>query len=101
MRANRRAAKGRWLGMSCLVLVIAVALIGAIAAPMPSSAATSPNWTVSKQYPPAASATNDVSCVSLMDCVAVSQTDTNEGQVPAGVILHTTDGGSTWHTQSM
>ena len=98
---SRSAAKGRWLGMFCLAVAIALALINVIEAPMPSSAATSPNWTVSKQYPPVAFEVNDVSCVSLMDCVAVSQTDTNQGQVPAGVILHTTDGGSTWHTQSM
>ena len=86
--------------MWCLAVVIAVALIGATGVPVPASAAASPNWTVVKRYPPAATAIRGVSCVSLMDCFAVSQTDTNDGQVPAGIILRTTDGGATWHTQA-
>src|SRR5580658_6131691 len=84
----------------CLVGVMAVALIGVIGPSAPSSAAMSAAWAVARQYPLAAMDVNDVSCVSVQDCVAVSQSDADAGQVPTGIILHSTDGGATWHTQS-
>ena len=80
-----------------LVASVAVAALPG-AAPPAGAATVGPPWTVSTSYPVPVSSLAAISCPSTSACVAVGY----GGSTPAGgVVLTTTDGGTTWTQQTI
>jgi photosystem II stability/assembly factor-like uncharacterized protein len=87
-------------GVVCLTLTLG-ALFSAPAAVAAGGAGTA-GWNISTQYPEAVNILDAIACASATTCVAVGDMNTGMGANDySGVILGTSDGGSTWNRQAV
>ena len=102
---NHRTTRHPGLGISIAILcAIGTVLVGPLSATANAATATAkagtPTWSVSDSMTAPVTAIQSVACPSSSDCYAVGENSDDEYDTDSGIILSSTNGGTTWNTQS-